>query len=72
MMSMDQVPSELQGGSLQEKWWERHFRGFEAGLPLQLIVNLQPIFVDDQPHHYSEEKSIEELHRSRTTLLSEE
>jgi len=37
------VPPELKGG-LQDKWWERHFRGFEAGLPLSLICNLQPLF----------------------------
>ena len=42
MMSMDLVPSELK--KLQDKWWERHFRGFEAGLPSKLINNLLPIF----------------------------
>lgn len=44
MMSiMDQVPAEKQG-RLEDKWWERHFRGFEAGLPIKLICNLQPLF----------------------------
>lgn len=59
MMSMDQVPSELQDG-LQDKWWERHFRGFEAGLPLQLICNLQPLFTND--HLYMvEEKTNKDI-----------
>jgi len=33
---------------LQEKWWERHFRGFEAGLPSKLIKNLLPLFNIEQ------------------------
>jgi len=33
---------------LQEKWWERHFRGFEAGLPSKLIQNLLPIFIENE------------------------
>jgi hypothetical protein len=45
MLSMQQAPSEIKG--LQDKWWERHYRGFEAMLPLKLIHNLQPLF-DDQ------------------------
>ena len=36
MLSMDQIPEEHQT-SLDPCWWERHFRGFEAGLPLTLI-----------------------------------
>jgi hypothetical protein len=42
---------------LEEKWWERHFRGFEAGLPLKLICNLQPLF-DNSTEEVKEEQII--------------
>ena len=50
---MDQAPREQAG--LQDQWWERHFRGFEAGLPIKLICNLQLLFDDE----VEENKSVE-------------
>jgi hypothetical protein len=42
LLSMEQAPSELKG--LPPKWWERHLKGFEAGLAPKLVKDLQPIF----------------------------
>jgi hypothetical protein len=57
MMSMDHVPSELQ--NLQDKWWERHFRGFEAGLPSKLIHNLLPLFNNNDESNDADTESTE-------------
>ena len=54
-MSMDHVPSELQ--NLQDKWWERHYRGFEAGLPSKLIQNLLPLFNNNEDQNEADSES---------------
>lgn len=50
MLSMQQnTNGEMQ--ELDERWWERHFRGFEAGLPVELMKNVQPIFNESIKDH---------------------
>ena len=31
---------QLKKDEIPRRWWERHFRGFEANLPQQLMINL--------------------------------
>ena len=40
--------------ALPNKWWERHFRGYEATLPIFLMKNLAKRF-DQLPEEISEE-----------------
>ena len=47
MMSIQQA-SVVDARGLESNWWERHCRGFEAGLPIKLMIDLQDIFKDNE------------------------
>ena len=59
--------------NLSEMWWERHFRGFEAHLPPELMCNLAKKFMIDEDDytyvHPSDEEMSDQLTANRLTSL---